>query len=118
MSRWILFLITIAIGLAAGLGYAWFVNPVQYVDTSPNTLRTDYKADYVLMVAETYQVDGDLGAAVRRLAALGEKSPAAAIEKASQFAEQQHYAQADKILIQKLANAIQVGNPVQATPKP
>jgi hypothetical protein len=118
MWRWILFFVTIAIGLAAGLWYAWVVNPVQYTDTSPASLRIDYKTNYVLMVAEAYQIDGDLGTAVRLLAALGENSPAAAIDKASLFADQQHYAQADQILIQKLAEAIREGNPIKGTSQP
>ena len=58
--RWLAFLVAIGIGLGLGLYYGWVVSPVAYVDTAPNTLRPDYKADYVLMVAEAYQADGVL----------------------------------------------------------
>jgi hypothetical protein len=38
--------------MARGLLYGWMVNPVRYVNTTPDTLRADYQLDYVLMVAE------------------------------------------------------------------
>jgi hypothetical protein len=53
MSRWIKFLIAIGLGVAIGLFYSWTINPVQVVDSTPDTLRLDYRSDYVLMVAET-----------------------------------------------------------------
>ena len=65
MSRWILFLITVALGLGAGLFYGWKINPGEYINTTPGSLRDDYKADYVLMVAEAYQAEADLNAADR-----------------------------------------------------
>ena len=78
MARWVRFLIAILVGLAIGLAYGWLVSPVRYIDTSPNTLRIDYKTDYVLMVSETYQSEKDLDQAVRRLGLLGTTSPARA----------------------------------------
>ncbi len=74
-KRTIWFFIMIIVGLAGGLYYGWVFNPVKYVDTSPETLRADYKADYVLMVAEIYQSDHDLTSATQRLAYLGKQSP-------------------------------------------
>ncbi len=61
MSRWTKFLIAVILGAAAGLFYGWVVNPVEYVDIAPESLRVDYKTDYVLMVAESYQVDHEFG---------------------------------------------------------
>ena len=75
MSRWIGFTVAILIGAGLGLLYGWVIRPVDYVDTSPDTLRIDYKTDYVLMVAESYEGDGDLQLAVRRIAVLGATSP-------------------------------------------
>jgi hypothetical protein len=49
------FLVAIIVGLIGGMYYGWIVNPVKYVNTTPDTLRYDYKADYALMVAEVYQ---------------------------------------------------------------
>jgi len=39
MARWIRFFLAIAVGIAGGLFYGWWVNPVEYVNTSPDTLR-------------------------------------------------------------------------------
>jgi hypothetical protein len=49
MIRWLTFLLAIAIGAAAGLYYGWVINPIRYIDAAPDSLRSDYKADYVLM---------------------------------------------------------------------
>ena len=57
MSRWIKFFIVIALGLAAGLIYGWAISPVEYTNTTPDTLRADYRSDYVLMVAEVFHAD-------------------------------------------------------------
>ncbi|MGB9897013.1 hypothetical protein, partial [Thermanaerothrix sp.] len=57
------FLFTLAIGLGLGLYLGWGVLAAQPNDTSPDSLRADYRADYVLMVAEIYQHEGDPDAA-------------------------------------------------------
>lgn len=66
-KRLMLFLLAIAAGIAGGIAYGWMANPVKYVDTPLYTLRNDYKADYVLMVAEAYQTERDIETAVRDL---------------------------------------------------
>ena len=106
MSRWIKFLIVIAIGLAIGLIYGWLVSPVEYIDTSPDTLRADYRLDYVLMVAETYQAEQDLGLAARRLAMLGSEPPAEIAAAALENAIQLGIPESDRILIQNLGAAL------------
>jgi hypothetical protein len=45
MSRWMKFLTAILLGAAAGLFYGWVVNPVEYVEITPRSLRVDYKTD-------------------------------------------------------------------------
>lgn len=106
MSRWVKFFIAIAVGIAAGLGYGWFVNPVDYVNTTPDTLKIDYKTDYVLMVAEAYQIEGDLSLAARRLALLGNAAPQEIVRQAILFAEV-HYADSDLALMRALEQALQ-----------
>jgi len=105
-ARWAAFFVTIALGLAAGLYYGWVVSPVAYVDTAPNTLREDYKADFVLMVAEAYQADGDLEAARRALALLGEDAPAV-VNQAIAFGAAHGYASQDLFVLRELLNALQ-----------
>ncbi len=118
MIRWILFLISVGVGIAAGLYYGWVINPVHYVDTSPDTLRADYKADYVLMTAEAYQKDGDLAGAARRLAVLGDPRPQESVAKATLFATQAGYGADDLSLMQRLGEALQTWTPVPETSTP
>jgi hypothetical protein len=110
-QRWLLFALSIAVGLGLGLFYGWVVSPVQYVDTIPSTLRADFKSDYTLMVAETFQSDQDVEQAARRLANLGSQPPAQIVADALTFAQKNHYADADIALLQNLAVALQVWQP-------
>lgn len=102
MARWIRFLLAILVGIGLGLAYGWLVSPVQYVDTAPDTLKIDYKSDYVLMVAEAYQHEQDLPAAVRRLALLGDPSPVNVVGLAVRFGEANDYREIDLGRMQSL----------------
>jgi hypothetical protein len=62
-SRLIGFFIAILVGVAGGLMLGWRFNPNETPSTRLRDLREDFKADYVLMVAETYAGNGDLGKA-------------------------------------------------------
>jgi len=116
MVRWFRFLLVILIGIGLGLIYGWLVNPVEYVDTSPNTLRIDYKSDYVLMVAESYQLDQDTSLVLRRLALLGSDPAADIIRQALIFAEKQGYTDADIALMRILLLDIENQTPLLETP--
>jgi hypothetical protein len=118
MSRWSKFLIALILGAAAGLFYGWVLNPVEYVDIAPQSLRVDYKTDYVLMVAEAYQVDHDMGLAVRRLARLGSSAPKEFVANALNYALQHDYAPQDLSLFQQLSEALLMWNPNQEIPTP
>jgi hypothetical protein len=106
------------LGAAAGLFYGWRVNPVEYVDISPSSLRMDYRTDYVLMVAEAYQVDQNLGLAVRRLSQLGSSSPTDIVANALNYALQHDYASQDLSLFQSLGEALLSWNPNMEVPTP
>ncbi len=118
MSRWTKFLIAVAVGVAAGLFYGWFVNPVEYVDISPQSLRIDYKTDFVLMVAESYQVDHDIGLAVRRLALVGSNAPTEIVANALNYALQHNYAAQDLSLMQTLQEGLVNWDPRMEIPTP
>jgi len=111
MSRWVKFLLVLVFGIAAGMIYGWYVNPVEYIDIAPGSLREDYKTDFVLMTAEAYQVDQDLGIAVRRLAQLGDTPPVETVALAIAFALENQYAAADLALMQALGEAALTWNP-------
>ena len=118
MSRWTKFLIAVILGAAAGLFYGWVVNPVEYVDIAPESLRMDYKTDYVLMVAEAYQVDHDLGSAVRRLAVLGSSTPSEIVANALKYALEHEYSSQDISLFQSLGKDLLTWNPNMEIPTP
>jgi hypothetical protein len=106
MSRWIRFFIVLAIGFGIGLLYGWVIDPVEYVDTAPVSMRSDYKTDYVLMVAEAYQVDQDISLAVQRLSFMGGAFPVKVVEDAIFFAVQSGYAPVDLGLLRDLSDAL------------
>ncbi len=81
-KRLIWFLIAILFGLALGLGYGWLVNPLRASNTGLSSLRSDYQADYVLMVAERYTIDQDTAQALEWLRKLSPSDPAGTIKQA------------------------------------
>jgi len=107
MTRWTLFFIVLIIGLGAGLFYGWVINPVTYEDTSLESLRTDYKTDYVLMVAEVYSENQDITWAINRLEVLGGPSPVESVNQALTFASRAGYTLPDLYLLRDLRNALE-----------
>jgi hypothetical protein len=118
MTRWIRFLFAIMIGTGLGLAYGWLVSPAQFVDTSPETLRIDYKTDYVLMVAEAYQNEQDSDLALRRLAVLGDIPPLEMIGQSIQFAQKAGYTEPDIARMRALLSALQTRIPSQGIGSP
>lgn len=111
MGRWIRFLLAIAIGAAGAWYYGWELQPVQFYDTTPETLRIDYKSDYVLMVAEVYQQDGDLEAAVQRMQLLGDQPADEIARQAVEFGVQAGYTELDLEMMRQLANDLATWDP-------
>ena len=118
MGRWILFLLMIALGAAAGLFYGWVLQPVQQPEAVPQNLRVDYRTDYVLMVAEAYQAEGDLAAARQRLSLLGPEADEAKVAQAIEFAQRPGYAQQDRSLLQDLQVALLADASLNPSPQP
>lgn len=112
MRRWFPLLLAIAIGVALGLVYGWIISPVKFVDTTPASLRTDYKTDYVLMVAESYHADQNADLAARRLAIFGGEAPDTIASQALQFGRQAGYTSDDLALLQELTLAMQAHQPL------
>jgi len=110
-SNWIKVSIAALIGIALGLVYGWVIAPVQYTDVTPTILREDYRADYVLMVAEAYQSDQDSETAARRLAILGSESPAEITASALVYATNNGFTQNETLLLQGLLTAMQKYQP-------
>lgn len=107
-GRVILFFVSIALGVGVGLAYGWVFNPPPYRDLEPASLRADFRADAVLMVAEVYQADGRLPQALRRLSILDpNRPPALLVAEALLTARELGYAPPDLEALSNLARAVQ-----------
>ncbi len=96
-------LIGLFLGAALGLAYGWLIQPVEYINTSPDSLRQDYRTDYILMVAEAYAAERDLELAQVRLAALGPRPAEEIVEEALQYAIDQEFGRTDLTRLNQLA---------------
>jgi hypothetical protein len=110
-SNWIKIVLAAVIGIALGIVYGWIIDPVEYIDASPDILRADYRADYVLMVAEAHQGQPDPEVSARRLAILGSESPAQIVESTLDYASNNGFTQDEIILLQGLLTAMQTYQP-------
>jgi len=61
------------LGFLVGLFYAWAIQPVEYVDTIPGSLRADFKDKYRVLIASAYTSQSDLVRAKARLELLGDQ---------------------------------------------
>jgi hypothetical protein len=77
-------LVTLILGLGVGVLYSWFIAPAPIKQTSPNTLRADFKDELRSLIAASYASTGDLERARARLALLGDADPLAALNAQAQ----------------------------------
>ena len=106
-----LLLLGLVAGLVVGVLYGWLVQPVEYVDTTPDTLRADYRTDYILMVAEAYAGESDLGMARVRLAALGPQQPVDRVVAAIEYGIDHAFPRPDLDTLNRLAVALRAVSP-------
>jgi hypothetical protein len=123
MNRYYLFGLTILAGLLLSVYYGWAVRPVSATNVTPDLLREDFRADYVLMIAEAYQADADVERAVVSFAFLAEQgqpyNPATFVAEAIRFGTEEGYSVADLALLQDLEQALFTFDPAfAATPTP
>jgi len=69
--KWLAVALGAAVGLLIGLGLAWGVWPVRWVDATPGMLRSDVRLDYMRTVIDSYSVNRDADLAVQRYLLLG-----------------------------------------------
>lgn len=115
MSRWLQTLLIALLGLAAGLFYGWRIAPVQYTNTTPNSLDPQYQNEYVLMVAESYQAQNDLDLAAHQLGLLGSAHPAEILAASLENAD---YSPKERGFVQFLMDEIDTWQPAlgESTP--
>ncbi len=109
-SRQKYFILALLAGIGLGLLYGWVVSPVEFIDTTADTLRVDYKTDYVLMTAEAYAAELDPSLAVRRLAVLGGDSASETVQDAIIYAAEVGYSAQDLVLLRELDDALRNWN--------
>jgi len=119
MNRYIVFGVTILLGLVASLYYGWVARSVEVTDAAPALLRVDFKADYALMVAEGFTADNDIERAIGHLAFLDSENPRRPVVAAIEFGQDEGYSQGDLMLLATLAEALRDYDPgFTATPTP
>jgi hypothetical protein len=112
-SHWVFILLALLAGVGAGLAYGWVIDPVDFFDLTPDTLRADYKSDYVLMVAEAYSVEQDPGRAAQRLGVFGTQSPSTIATSGLTYARANGFSDSDISLMQELVTAMQAWSGIQ-----
>lgn len=79
MRSFFRFIFWIGLGLAVGAGIGlylgWVVWPTEFTNAHPSLLAEEYRHDYALMIAATYEQDGDLASARWRVASLDMEDP-------------------------------------------
>jgi hypothetical protein len=71
MRKILLLVGSLAIGISLGLFIGWYAWPVNFTETAPADLRSDWKDEAIWMAAQSFAYDGDLELAQTRLASLG-----------------------------------------------
>ena len=110
-SNWIKIIVAVVVGVLIGLIYGWAIDPVEYTDVTPGILRKDYRADYVLMVAEAFHTEYDSESAAHRLAMLGSESPSEIVSSTLEYARANNFTQEEISLLQELLSAMQTYQP-------
>ena len=72
------------IGAVIGLLYAWAVQPVQYTNTTPASLRSNFKDQYRSLIALAYVSNGDMVRAKARLELLKDEDTYKALAEQAQ----------------------------------
>lgn len=96
----------LVIGVSLGLLYAWVFQPVKYVDTSPDSLRADFKDQHRALIAAAYLGNSDLLRARARLELLQDADMFRALTEQAQRSLAQQGANGDARALGLLAIAL------------
>ena len=116
-SNWIKIIIAAAVGIALGVVYGWVIDPVEFTNLTPSLLREDYRADYVLMVAEAYHGEINADVAARRLGVISSEAPAIVVTNTLEYARLNGFSETEVSFLQELLTAMQTYQP-QENPLP
>ena len=105
------------VGLAAGLIYAWQIDPATWTDTDPYDMRQAHQEAYVLMAADSFDISNDVEQARQRFAGWPPQELSALMASLmTKYQEQGPAVEAQRV--QQLAEALEVQIGVAATPQP
>ena len=110
-KRQIGFVIAILVGTFAGLVIGWLVNPLPVRNATLDSLRGDYQADYVLMVAEKFSTDQDSLTAMALLREISPSDPSTSIKQALILGQQLGYSERELQLITLSENSLVSSTP-------
>lgn len=106
-QRFIFFFLAILIGVGAGLAFGWLMMPPAAPRNAPiGSLRTDFKTDLVLMIAEEFHTTPDPTLALDQLDRLDNGDPITLLGKSIQYAQAIGYPEEDQRLMRDLLNNI------------
>ena len=106
-NRGNLYLVTgIVIGLALGLLFSWVIQPVQYLDTSPDSLKGIYQDQYRAVIAAAFEANQDMVRAKARLELLGDEDIVQAVAEQAQRALAEGGPAGEVKALGQLANAL------------
>ena len=110
MKSWqvILLLGILVLGVIAGLVYGWLIDPVEYIDTSINSLSIDYQTDLVLMTAEVYSTDSDITTAIQKLSLVRSADIKGLMVNSVEYARQMNFSTQDIEKLILLRSAVEV----------
>jgi len=111
-------IIGLLIGITLGLLYGWVIRPLDSGETSPHSLKDQYQADMVLMIAEIFAAEKDLDLARQRLTTLGFQANTDIVINALNFAKAHDFSDHDIQLLMNLSTQLDLITPLAETSQP
>ncbi len=110
-------LLTLLLGLGLGLAYAWIISPQQFTDSTPATLRTDFKDQFRAAIAASYAATNNLPRAQARLDLLRDDNLTETLNaQAQREIANGQFKQADQLAALALVLETGSNTPIQSTP--
>lgn len=104
-TRLLSFLLVLIVAISAGFFYGRFIADTRQSPSELTNLRLDFRTDYILMVAEIFQGEQDINAAVRRLTVLDEDWRKL-LDEATYFGKTVGYSEDDLQIMNRLKEAL------------
>ncbi len=101
-------IVGLLIGITLGLLYGWVIRPLDSGETSPHSLKDQYQADIVLMIAEIFAAEKDLDLARQRLVALDLQGNTQIVMNALNFAKAHDFSDHDIQLLTNLSTQLEL----------